>query len=498
MKKISLFVSALALIAAFASCSKTPEGTPSDGSKDPGTSVDPSAEPVKSNKCDIVSFAVLVDGNKVEADISAVEKKVVIAYAPEYADGVKSALAEYTLSEGATISPDPAKEALDYTKDLSFTITAQDGTTTKAYSVSSRQFEVTLRVNKISGAQFSQLKVAAAQDFDQNYPMVAFCGVDKFATPDLQVFDLDFNKVGDMNKEGIPANWYVTSITSDANGVVLATLSQTTDTPTAIDNYREGGIYIWKDGWDQKPYEFWKLGPEDNTPQFPNGKNNDFCEIAIGGTVDSDCVITTYHWLGWKENPGEGMYNCWAVKGGDLANPSYTVAKTLHTATDGNCWQMLAPVSGDINGLFICCDTDEERNCLAVYVQQGIAPTSDDELFGSLTSDFVGEEGAEGATQYGNFRVGHVYPVNYHGDEFVIVSSAFWDGGYITIQTLDPTDDVHFIYPTNYVDKELPFNAPRVSSAAIFDAEKDVVNIMFCNARFGGSVYRYEISRELI
>ena len=42
--------------------------------------------------------------------------------------------ASVELAEGATISPDPA-QSRNYTNPIDFTVTAQDGTTTKTYTV---------------------------------------------------------------------------------------------------------------------------------------------------------------------------------------------------------------------------------------------------------------------------------------------------------------------------------------------------------------------------
>lgn len=50
-------------------------------------------------------------------------------------DAVGSALAKYALAFGATVSPDPATTALNYDQNVKLTVTAQDGTTQKIYSV---------------------------------------------------------------------------------------------------------------------------------------------------------------------------------------------------------------------------------------------------------------------------------------------------------------------------------------------------------------------------
>lgn len=50
-------------------------------------------------------------------------------------EAIDDALANVTLSHGATMSPDPTKEALDYDSGVEITITAQNGTSTSVYTV---------------------------------------------------------------------------------------------------------------------------------------------------------------------------------------------------------------------------------------------------------------------------------------------------------------------------------------------------------------------------
>ena len=500
MKKILLIVSALAFV--LASC-KGPEITPDDHSGKPDTSADPSSDTpaAKSNKCDVVSFTVLAGDAKVVADISPVEKKIVLPYYPEDADAMKSAKAEYTLSEGATISPDPATQALDYTREVKFTVTAEDGATTKEYTASSREYVVTLKVNRIWDDAFTygQLKVTP-YDYDQSEPMVAFAGPDKWVAPDLQVFGLDGNKLGVVDVTGIPSHWYPIGLANDADGVFVACFAYAADNKAAIDPYMEGGIFVWKDGYDKPPVKLWELLPGAETPQFPwnpytaDGRGCDYHELAVGGRVAGDFIVTTCHYPGWNESPEEGWFNVHIGQGGDIAAARYQVGKTVRTCSDANCWQQLIPVSGDPEGSFVICDS--HPGTMSISVQEGLTPEFDTQLYGSLTDEnnASGEAGAQGAFGYGNYTTGGACVFRFNGKDYVVAATSFWEGEYMTIQTLDETDPQHYLFETAIVAHRAQ---ARPNVAAVYDPETDKVNIIY-NVGTSFEFSRYEVSREVL
>ncbi|MCM1301731.1 MAG: DUF5018 domain-containing protein [Alistipes senegalensis] len=83
----------------------------------------------KSDKCDLEAFALpslglsgVIDQAKQEVSLIAL-------------NDLEPALATYQLSYHATISPDPAVEALDYNNDVKLTVTAFDGVNSKTYTV---------------------------------------------------------------------------------------------------------------------------------------------------------------------------------------------------------------------------------------------------------------------------------------------------------------------------------------------------------------------------
>ena len=498
MKKSVLFIAAAAVLFSLASCNKSNEPNSKPGtnpSEDPGTVTE------KSNKCDILTFSIQAGETEIVGDVSAVEKKVVLPVFPEDMDAIVSAKAVYTLSEGATISPDPAAQAMDYSKDIKLTVTAEDGTTTKEYTVSSRAVKVKLSVNKVweESKTLGQLKIIPA-GLEYNTQMFAFAGTDKFVACDLQVFDLDGNALGKMNTTGIKDGWIPTSLTNDPNGVVVACFSDGID--NTLDNVTEGGIYAWVNGYDQAPKELWSVTSPETNDFFPVGTNRDFFELCVGGDVKGDFVMTTYHFLEWN-GPWDGvligtyidlgMHNVFVGKGGEVVD--HTVGYTIHTAGDANCWQQMIPVSGNPDGQYVICDSQKPGG-IVYFVQEGSdEPGSDIPLYGTLTVEQVGEEGAEGAQNYGNYTCGQGFVVRYFGRDYLIAATEHWHGQYLTVQTLDPTDEDHIVYPTTEIGTK---DENRVSVAAIFDEEAGVARILYATHRSGGEVFLYEMNRETL
>lgn len=85
-------------------------------------------------------------------------KSVDLSYTTAEFEMMKSATATLTLSEGATVSPDPSQTA-DYTQPLSFTVTAKDGKTARTYT--------TKPVEKVLEG-YTKVEAAILQDRDGN------------------------------------------------------------------------------------------------------------------------------------------------------------------------------------------------------------------------------------------------------------------------------------------------------------------------------------------
>lgn len=122
-------------------------------------------ERMKSSDCDLLAFSI------VDPAISGIIDKANRTVALVSADDMPAAVAEYQLSPHATISPDPAVPH-DYNSPMTFTVTANDGKTSKQYVVSKVKPEKT-------DYGFSLASVEAIFNFD---PVSNF-GAPPYTTP---------------------------------------------------------------------------------------------------------------------------------------------------------------------------------------------------------------------------------------------------------------------------------------------------------------------------
>ena len=86
-------------------------------------------ERVKSNACELLSFSVIEPA--LNGIIDNAQTKVSLISA----DDLSAVMASYEVSAHATISPDPAVEAVNINEPLTLTVTAHDGVTTAEYIV---------------------------------------------------------------------------------------------------------------------------------------------------------------------------------------------------------------------------------------------------------------------------------------------------------------------------------------------------------------------------
>ena len=104
------------------------------------------AEIRKSNACAITKYEIQSLG--LVGIIDEATKKISLITA----DDLGSVLASVTISHGATISPDPSKQALNYDQIFTVTVTAQDGKSTATYTVKKdvpQKTELGLRPNSM-------------------------------------------------------------------------------------------------------------------------------------------------------------------------------------------------------------------------------------------------------------------------------------------------------------------------------------------------------------
>lgn len=117
--------------------------------------------------CRIETFTLnFSDGTTLSGDVYDYDKSVDLSYTTAEFEMMKSATATLTLSEGATVSPDPSQTA-DYTQPLSFTVTAKDGKTARTYTTKpvEKVLEGYTKVEAATSKTATEMGIGTAADY---------------------------------------------------------------------------------------------------------------------------------------------------------------------------------------------------------------------------------------------------------------------------------------------------------------------------------------------
>ena len=479
MKINKLFTLAAVAALCFASCKKddpiTPEPTP-----------EPKPE-VKSEECKLIKLVAVTSAGEIEASLFSNEKVAEINYLGEHFEGLKAATLQVEVSPKATTDLKEGKVYDLTTEKVEFTVTAEDGVHKATWKIEAVEAEVVLSCEPVNQNVPGKFGIV---DVSKLGSSVAFCGVDKIATINGEVYDFDANKVGDLNMEGVPAGAIMLSINNDVNGVVIANFGFDKEgNPTTVgDNINYGYVFAWKDGFDKAPIIVYT-----NVNNEPNNRGNSFGYMNCGGDVNGDFLLCAIF-------AGRGAttnHHVWEFHNGDFSKPKWHNFKTDYVSNDGNWGQIIAPASGNVNGTFFIGDSMGDNKGYHVYTRQGVQNTGEDvALQGTTKTTVPGVQGAgipEGNAQYGNFSTGNIKAFMLNGTPYVITASTGWPEVYITIQSNDPADEKnHYLLKTQY------FSASQVipSAAYVYDAANDKGQVLL----LGGTIViaRYEIKREIV
>ncbi len=460
---------ASAMVFSFTSCEKDPQ----QGTEKPAE---------KSKEAKILTFTATSGDVTIEGAVYENDKVVELVYLPEQAAALTNATAVATVSEKATISPDPATAA-DYTVEggVKYTVTAEDGETTVEYAVMAVAATVQVKCEPVWEAPktFGELGIANYAFSDGS---VGFSGLN-IVTHDCQVFDLDGNKVGTLNTTGLPNNLLV-SLSNDVNGVFVATLGTKADgsAPANGDEIANSEFWAWKDGWDKAPVKIWEYVGA-NVGRY----------MSMSGDLAGDYIATIIA-------PGRGangaMFHCFIGKGGQelKAEGVWHAFNTTFASNDGNWSQHVSAASGNPDGTFFIMDSqsgDAGVGC-AFYARRGLEGDNVP-LFGTAWPDeLVAEEAHGGSNQYGNYTIAHVRGFMFNGVEYMIASSSGWPSSYITIQTPNAEDENHYLLRTQVFGTA----EPKCSSAYVYDPATDTGHVIFAAANY--QLVRYDITRQII
>lgn len=391
---------------------------------------EPEQEPQKSNECRLSSFVVTASGSEISGFIDQSTKTVELSYMPAELDGLKNAVAVARISDGATIDPDPARPA-DYTVDggVVYTITAEDGETTAEYTIVIAPADFVINCAEVSRKTYGEMGLANVAS--ANSCNVAFSG-SNVVFADLNVYDLDFNKVGTLNTTGIDVAMYggqLGFMSNDDNGVLVAVATPGSESVSGA----ASKLYVWKDGWNSAPALIREF------------ENYEMTSMSAAGDVNGEFLVN----FRTGANSPQQMHHVNVYHGGDFTSPSWYGPSVPHGGADGCYAQMLSFPTADVNAPFVCWDSVANGEyegmgnaTSAFYVYPDVNSVSvDNELPLYGTVDWSTQNRAGETFKYGNHSYGHARAFRFNGTSYVVACSNSWDASWITIQTLEWVDD---------------------------------------------------------
>lgn len=303
----------------------------------------------KSTECKILTFVVEAGGLEFEGTVYEQESAVVIEALPNQLDLFKNVTkVTYTISEKATISPDPAS-ITDYSTSPTLTVTAEDGKTSKRYivDVEEAMFQLVCQYREGQKDPIAVETIGASNDFvKMPGNQVAFVSSNLIATADGRVYDLDLDYKGDLNREGIAEDLYIGALGNDENGILIAAY-------VGGDEIAPGSItttiyYAYLEGWDKAPVPFYIKEGQGNYANYMNVCGDAKKRMLITAAYSSGDAVHAWYFdydesLGKPQTSGDRWSEFPGGPAGGAA--SYIFG--------GSAGKSVSPVVPDKNGLLI-------------------------------------------------------------------------------------------------------------------------------------------------
>lgn len=468
MNKYLLLIASIAMLFSLASCK---------GKEQPDPKPEPQVE--KSKDCKILSFSVKSDQLELKGEVYNEDKVVELVYLAEELPLLVNVNASVTLSEKATIAPDPAT-VKDYSKDQSFTVTAEDGKTKATWTVKPVLARMTVEINKTWSKTLKELSVENFTKFAGN--QIAFCTVDKYAGVNKVVYNLDGSKAGDLNVSGMVANPTLVTLGNDEEGRLVATAGFSDEgyaTPCGhATTIKSTEIWIWKDGWDKAPAKIYE-NPAD-VAMFMN----------VGGNWDKNMIVTA---LAPSRN---GSSHVWLFEKGVLNKGAWEFFKTgfeseatfIKSELQGtSAGENVCSIDGTKEGTFVWAHalpliTEAEggwNRCggSVVATREGTKGT-DKHLKGTIWADKLAAKQQHGGIwEFGNIEIcANIKGFNFNGEDYVAVGHVGWDKAYVTVINMAQSaeGDTKYLLRT----QPTPLAASMPSVAYVYDKAKDTGHVL--------------------
>lgn len=290
----------------------------------------------KSDKCLLEAFALpslgltgVIDQEKAEVSIIAL-------------GDLEPATATYQLSYHATISPDPAVEALDYNNDVKLTVTAFDGVTKKTYTVKKNVPSKT----KSGIREGSQKNLFVSETFKQQWGMSG-------------TMNYTMGLMGDylVVCSGESEMVYVNKLTGEKVGNVDMggiDLKNGTNGGGAIASDDAGHLVLCTNATAGMDMRFYTLDDVRNTPQeklvWKNTSGGRMGQhISVRGDITRDAIITVNCWA-WASPANWTSFVRIVVKDGVWGEPEKVTIAGCGAWNGGNV--DVEYLTTDINGTY--------------------------------------------------------------------------------------------------------------------------------------------------
>ena len=525
MKKIFLFAASALMIGALAiSCN--PEQKPEDETQ--GNT--PEETPLeKSKAAKLLTFSVSNAGVTVVGEIFDTQKIVELQYKPEEAEVISNGTAEYTISEKATIAPDPAT-ITDWSAEVKLTVTAEDGETANEYTVTAIAADYDVAIAPVEGD--GNLLTAIGADNDIAFyggNEIAFSGLDRIVTCDGRVYDLDFNYVGELNRGEI-GEGSLMSMGNDDNGVLIIAVGYGDDAFSAAPVDGDGIItwnytnstrfYAWKDGWDKAPVKIYENGSR-------------LMYMNVNGDLNGNMLIVAKQ--GANEG-GAGNHHLFHFENGQVSGAKWAWFETGRAEIGLNAgemnftsalWRLGASAGSTVSPLGI-----DKADALFVYGQALSALSVEDPEYsadkwgkdgnsGMIVAARKGYQGTDmilrgtaetingGTPRYGGYYgwgnvciTGDIKAFKYNGNVYAAVAGSNWNETHFTVLDITASTEGNTValLSTQSDNKGNMGGGGLASVAYVYDPATETGHIAVLFATPGNevssSVRRFDLTRQ--
>lgn len=358
-------------------------------------------EITRAQKAHLTSLSInLGEGRTIKCDVYDYDNTIDLSYTTDDVEALKSATATCTLSDGARISPDPAKP-LDYTVPIEFTVTSEDGSGVRKYKTVPFEKVLTYytKVSEVISRKVAQLGIDEASA----YHLIGCSG--KNIVINDKVFDgKTLAPVGTLDQTGLdyPLAW----LTNDSAGHLVASTAPEGNMEKSPSSY-----WVWKDGWDKAPVRFL---------HSDTGAIAGF--LQVGGDVTKGSALAVA--LGARG--AAGAYFLFLLTDGERSG---YVAFTSGVPTNDGSWsQMASPCTGELGGRWFLWDSVSGGG--NGYTFNGIpeGKTTPDRLV--ELSGVVGT----GPKGWGNHQYGSCFAFNFNDTDYGAFLTHGWPATYLTVE----------------------------------------------------------------